>query len=310
VIDIYASAPWYLDHLLPIADALGPDLGTIHRTRPLRLRVHARTRTALVASYGDLRVMRRAGYERFALMQHGAGQSYGNDHPSFPGGRDQGDVGLFLAPNEHSADRWRRAYPRTPVAVVGCPKLDYLPARGPGPGPVVAVSFHWEFRLVPESRSAFAEFQASLPVLAEQYRVLGHGHPRRREIGRVWRRMKVEHVPSFADICRRADVYVCDNSSSMFEFAATGRPVVVLNASGYRRDVSHGLRFWDAAGVGVNVDRREDLLAGIERALEMRPEDVAAREAALDVVYGVRAGSAHLAAAAIRSTFGIDTVAA
>jgi hypothetical protein len=310
VIDIYASTPWYLDHLQPIADALGPDLGTIHRLRPLKLRPTARTRTALVASYGDLKVVRKAGYDRFALIQHGAGQSYGDTHPSFPGGRDQEDVGLFLVPNEHAADRWRRAYPRTPVAVVGCPKLDHLPSRGPGPGPVVAVSFHWEFRLCPETRSAFAEFVASLPVLAQQYRVLGHGHPRRREIGRVWRRMKVEHVTSFADICRRADVYVCDNSSSMFEFAATGRPVVVLNARGYRRDVSHGLRFWDAASVGVNVDRREDLLAGVERALELRPEDVAAREAALDLVYGVRSGSAQLAAAAIRSTFGIDTVAA
>jgi hypothetical protein len=310
VIDVYASAPWYLDHLLPIADALGPDLGVIHRVRPPKVRGHARTRTALVASYGDLRVMRRAGYERFALTQHGAGQSYGNDHPSFPGGRDQGDVELFLVPNQHAAGRWRAVYPRSRIEVVGCPKLDALPGRGPGPGPVVAVSFHWEFRLCPESRSAYAEFAATLPALAEQYRVLGHGHPRRREIGRVWRRMRVEHVPSFADICRRADVYVCDNSSSLFEFAATGRPVVVLNASGYRRDVSHGLRFWDAARVGVNVDRPADLMDGIARALEMRPEDVAARESALDVVYGVRSGSARLAAAAIRSTFGIDTVAA
>jgi hypothetical protein len=310
VIDVYASAPWYLDHLLPIAEALGPDLGTIHRMKPLKLRPHARTRTALVASYGDLRVMRRAGYERFALTQHGAGQSYGNDHPSFPGGRDQGDVDLFLVPNEHAAQRWRAVYPRARVEVVGCPKLDQLPERVPGPGPVVAVSFHWEFRLVPESRSAYQEFAAMLPVLAQRYRMVGHGHPRRREMPRVWRRMKVPHLPSFADVCRQADVYVCDNSSSLFEFAATSRPVVVLNANGYRRDVSHGLRFWDAASVGVNVDRPADLLAGIERALEMRPEDVAAREAALDVVYGVRSGSAQLAAAAIRSTFGIDTVAA
>ena len=310
MIDIYASTAWYLDHLMPIATALGPDLGTIHKLRPLKLRSGARTRAALVASYGDLKVMRKAGYERFALIQHGAGQSYGNDHPSFPGGRDQGDVGLFLVPNEHAAQRWRDVYPRASVAVVGCPKLDDLPARVPGRGPVVAVSFHWEFRLVPETRSAYGEFAQMLPVLAQRYKVVGHGHPRRREMGRVWRRMKVEHLPSFADVCRRADVYVCDNSSSMFEFASTGRPVVVLNAHGYRRDVSHGLRFWDAAGIGVNVDRPGDLLDGIARALEQRPEDVAAREAALDVVYGVRSGSAQLAAAAIRRTFSIDTKAA
>jgi hypothetical protein len=300
VIDIYASTSWYLEHLRPIADALGPDLGVIHRQRPLKLRPEAKTRTALVASYGDLKVVRKAGYQRFALIQHGAGQSYGNDHPSFPGGRGQEDVELFLVPNDHAAQRWREVYPHATVRVVGCPKLDHLPARDEGPGPVVAVSFHWEFRLVPETRSAYPEFAAMLPVIAERYTLLGHGHPRRREMGRVWRRMKVPHVTSFAEICRRADVYVCDNSSSMFEFAATGRPVVVLNASGYRRDVSHGLRFWDAATVGVNVWRRDELMDGIARALESRSDDVAARESALDVVYGHRTEAGERAAAAIR----------
>ena len=52
---------------------------------------------------------------------------------------------------------------------------------------------------------------------------------------------------------RRADLYAVDNSSTLFEFAATGRPVVVLNAPWYRRSVTAWPRFWWGADVGANV---------------------------------------------------------
>lgn len=303
LIDVYASMPWYMEHLQPIVDALGPDIGHVYQG-PVMPRVRDLAPQILVASWGDFGSARKVGYQRFALTQHGAGQSYSGartpDYPSYPGGRSHQGVGLFLVPNEHAAGRWRKAYPRAAVRVVGCPKLDTLPARGPGPGPVVAVSFHWDFQLCPETKSAFPEYRGILPELAKRWKVLGHGHPRRYDLRRWYATKGIEHVPAFTDICRRADVYVCDNSSSMFEFAATGRPVVVLNTRGYRRGVEHGLRFWSAANVGVQCDEARDLVAAIERALEQRPEDVAAREAALDVVYQPRHGAAALAAAALR----------
>jgi len=111
--------------------------------------------------------------------------------------------------------------------------------------------------------------------------------------------MGIEVVESFAEVCRRADVFIADNTSALYEFAAIGRPVVVLNAPFYRRNVHHGLRFWEAADVGIQVDRADALLPAVAHALGDPPERRAAREAALAIVYGYRSGAAQRAAQAI-----------
>jgi hypothetical protein len=278
---VVATKEHYADHLAPIA-ARTTDVDAV-----------------LVASYGDLIKARKTRHPRIVLAQHGAGQSYSDDHPHYPGGRDNDDVGLFLAPNDHSAQRWRDAYPDAAVEVVGCPRLDDLPVREPGPL-TVAVSFHWNAFHHPEARTAFPWFRDVMGEVAAAFPVIGHGHPKAGHLPRFWRTLGVEFVPTFAEVCRRADVYVCDNSSTLFEFAATGRPVVAMNAPVYRREVSHGLRFWDAAHVGVQVDHAPDLLPAIRRSLEHRPEDIAAREDALETAYAYRYGAADRAADAIR----------
>ena len=107
----------------------------------------------------------------------------------------------------------------------------------------------------------------------------------------------IEHVATFDEVCRRADVYVCDNSSTIFEFASTGRPVVLLNSPQYRKRIHHGLRFWDAASVGVQVDTAAELPDAIQRALH--EDHSAEREAALDIVYAYRTDAAQRAADAI-----------
>jgi UDP-N-acetylglucosamine:LPS N-acetylglucosamine transferase len=149
-----------------------------------------------------------------------------------------------------------------------------------------------------------------LPDLARTYRVIGHGHPKGdwpARLQRIYRRAGInEYVPDFDEVCRRADLYVCDNSSTLFEFAATGRPVLVLNHPDYRRHVEHGLRFWRAATVGIQVDQPHELLAAVARALEDPPEVRAAREAALDVVYAHRQGAAARAAVALTSWAGTE----
>ena len=290
---IVPFAMWdhYRDHLAPIVAALGDDAGVAD---PI-------SSVALIAGYGDLVNARREGFSRFVMAQHGAGQSYSNRHSHYPGGDGNGDVGLFLVPNEHSATRWLKAYPKAAVAIVGCPKIETLPEREPGEWPVVAVAFHFDLFMVPESRSALPWYMGGLRDLGQRFKVIGTGHPKRSDLLRVYEWAGIEYVEDFADVCRRADVLAFDNTSVGFEFAATGRPVVVMDAPWYRRDVEHGLRFWDAAEVGIRVSDPTELIDGVVRALERRAEDVDRREHALNHVYAYRTGAAERAATAIRS---------
>ena len=267
----YASRQHYADHLASI-DIDGLDV-------------------VLVASYADLIKARADGHRRIVLMQHGIGQSYSDSNPAYPGGRDNADVGLFLAPGPHPAQRWRDAYPRASVEVVGSPRLDYLPLRSPGPL-TVAVTFHWRDG-GHEKSNAFAFYRTAIAKLAQSVKVIGHAHPRANRLERFYRMHDIEYVPSFDDVCRRADVLLFDNTSAGYEFASTGRPVVVLNSPEYRKTADHGLRFWQAADVGIQVDVPARMEEAVWRALASRPGDLEARETALSMVYGYRTGAAR-----------------
>lgn len=263
---------------------------------------------ALVASYGSLVKARRRGFRRIVLAQHGAGQSYGGDpktarNPGYPGGDKNDAVGLFLCPNEYSAARWRERYPQTPAAIIGSPRLDTLPRREGKPDGVVAVAFHWNAYFSPEANSAWADFLPALPDLATRFRVIGTGHPQNRSLPRLYDQLGIEYVGAFDEVCRRADVLAFDNTSAGFEFAATGRPVVVLNARSYRRNVAHGGRFWEWAGIGVNVDHPADLAHAVTLALDDQPDLRRARETTLATVY-----QRETTAADAISQWSLDTV--
>ncbi|HXJ64362.1 MAG TPA: CDP-glycerol glycerophosphotransferase family protein, partial [Actinomycetota bacterium] len=218
-------------------------------------------------------------------MEHGAGQSYGGRrtmaarHGAYAGGGGSREAAsLFLHPGPHPAARDRAAHPKARVEVVGAPILDTLPAREGDKGRVVALSFHFNAAISPETKSAQTWIWPAVMALRERFDIIGHAHPRMASTMRkLYARAGIEFVPSFDDVCRRADLYVCDNSSTIFAFAATGRPVVVLNPPWYSRDVDHGLRFWEAATVGVNCDDRATLGDCIEEALADTPAQQAAR---------------------------------
>lgn len=286
-LDAIASQPQYRAHLEPVLAAMAPEaLGSGH------------SRAVIVTSAADLSQAVRRGYERVAYLEHGMGQTYGN-MPGYPGGRGRQHVGLFLSPNEHAASRDREAYPGARVEVVGDPALASLPHREPGP-PAVAVSFHWPCTLAPEAGTALRHYRGVLGELAVQVPLIGHGHPRAAaQLERLWTGLGVEWVPDWHEVLRRADLYVCDNSSTLYEFASTGRPVVVLNAPWYRREVEHGLRFWQAADVGVQVDHPEQLEPAVRYALTDPPEQRRLRNQALRLVYAHPHDAAERAARAL-----------
>lgn len=330
-LDFLAGEPQFMDHLAPVWHALAPESrGTFHVQPSTEMFEHARSLglsasgavpagpdPVLVASWGDTKRVSALGRRYIARIEHGIGQTYAGDpesdlvtHPSYPGGDGAEAVGLFLVPNEHAGSRWRARYPGAQVEIIGCPKLDTPVSFSPEYPPIVAVSFHWDWYMLPETRSAFAQYRDAVVGLAHEceYQLVGHAHPKAAPLLSRWfDRNAITYVEDFAQVLSMASLFICDNSSAIYEFAATGRPVVVLNRRaeggdpGFRREVNHGLRFWEASGVGINVDRPRDLSDAVLRALD-DPEDVKAeREKALDIVYAVRRGAAKLAAGALEA---------
>lgn len=285
-VDAYASLAHYAEHLWPIWQALpaacrgrfysvGRDTDWWGEELPRRW--PDPTRPMLVAAYSDAVKVRP---RPLVYVEHGAGQTYidAADHPAYSGGADLGDVVLFLCPSEAVAERWRARYPGAGCAVVGCPKLDrwhrVTAPRQYDDRVTVAVTFHWDCSLVPETRSAWSHYDEALEQLVASaarrgWRVLGHGHPRLwGRIVRRWRQLGVDHTPQFADVLDQADVLVADNTSAMWEFASTDRPLVVLDTPWYRRDVEHGLRFWTHADAGVRIGQGEHLVEAVAWALD------------------------------------------
>jgi hypothetical protein len=329
LIDAWATEPHFLDHIAPVWRAL-PARSRGDLVVPRALLEHAKTlglevvsgfapedRPTLVAAQGNLRkLVRDHGRGRVALLEHGSGQSFGGDpasarHSSYPGGGRR-PASLFLSPNAHAAGRDSAAYPNVRVEIVGCPKLDELPEPEGLDKPVVAVSFHWSCTVCPETGSGWADFRGAIAALARKYSFIGHGHPRAiDDLSSEYRRFGIPVVRDFRDVVRQAAVYVNEGSSTLFEAAAAGLRVVVLNPKAFRQGVNHGLRFESdgkryvgAANVGpqvrcINRYRSETanlLDAAIARALEDPPALRAAREAAVDVVYAFRTGAAKRAA--------------
>lgn len=256
----------------------------------------------VVASYYDLTKVRAQG-RPVVLVEHGAGQSYtGETHGSYVGGADRFGVVGVIVPGDDSLARHRAAHPTISAVAVGCPKMDRwlrgVPPAAPEPG-LVAFAWHWDREAIPEARSAWTYYAPYLGKVAERCPVLGHGHPLER--GR-WRHRYAELGWPFAErlgeVFTRASVLVADNTSAMFEFALLGRPVVVLNAPWYRRDVQHGGRFWDWADVGLQCDDPHTLPDVIAEALTDPPDVARRRREIVAQIYAVRDGSSAKHAAA------------
>lgn len=327
MIDFLAGLPHYADHLLPIWWAMDPELrGTFYAGRTAAARVaaegispaigrpHGDPQLCVVAAFADHKAV---GRRPTVMVEHGAGQSYDGDpssvaDASYSGGRERDGVVLFLGPNERVLERNRAVYPDAEHRLVGSPRLDawqlptrtHMGASATHMGvPTVAISFHWDCTLVPETRSAWPHYARAIEAIAAHrdrgYELIGHGHPRLwGRIARWWEALGIEPVPDFQQVLDRADVFVADNTSAMYEFAATDRPVVVLNAPWYRRDVEHGLRFWTHSRLGTVVDNPTDLAGAISTAFTEDRTATELRRAIVRSVYPRLDGRASARAAA------------
>jgi hypothetical protein len=316
LIDAFASLRHYADHIQPVWSALPREVrGTFWRPGAVPRRRDI-TNHVLVASFRDAETM---GGSRLLYVEHGAGQSYDGDprgqgNGSYSGGTGLERARLFLCPSERVAARWRERYD-VPAVAVGCPRLDALQKprgetglawhkTGEAPlQPAVAVTFHFECGLVPETRSAWRHYDHALPGLVTdpRWRVVGHGHPRLwPSIQRRWHELGVDHYADPDVVLGQADVLVGDTTSLLYEAAALGIPVVCLNAPFYRRDVEHGLRFWSHPP-GLQVDHPRELPEAIARALDDGPALRSMRSAAVAAAYGglVDGHASERAAAAI-----------
>lgn len=308
-IDVLASETHYYKHLLPIWAALPDHLrGTVH---PLRQPDHfvrpSMGRLAMVAGWQDIIPLR--GLCEMIYVEHGAGQSYVDrkHDPSYSASGGQRHRGVFgyISPSETVAARWTNA----PSVAVGCPKMDAFlnVAYQPPAEPTVCFAWHWPCMLVPEARTAWPHYEPLFSEIvqrfqAQGFKVLGHEHPKWR--GKMNARMTQEGLdvlPTDGDVFAGADILIVDNSSLAFEFALLGRPVVLLNAPWYRRDVEHGLRFWSNIP-GLQVGGPEHLMSlnlwDLMPGGSLRPESERLAKEALPSVYAHRDGSSSARAAA------------
>lgn len=315
--DFYASEPHYAEHLLPVWFALpeaergeffGPQrIGELLASEGIHPRQSAPSfapTPVVVAGWKDIV---RCPQRPVALLEHGAGQTYLDiDEPSYAGGRDRDRVSLFLCPSEWVAEKNRVRYPEATAVAVGCPKLDRWAGSqvlGEPEVPTIGVSFHWNCRLIPETRWAFPAFSDQLIELAKdpRYRVIGHGHPRDWGYLRdFYEKNGIEAVADFDEVIARASVYVVDNSSTLYEATVADIPTVVLNAPWYRKDVNHGLRFWDVIP-GLQCEASDDLREVVDAAYSTRDASRFLRQAVSEAVYVYQGVAAPAAAGALRT---------
>lgn len=314
-IHFLATEKHYLDHVAPIYRQLDKKIKGSIFTRPNLLeRARAecieaepledlvRDQIVLVASFGDLRDIRKDNLG--ILCEHGAGQSYGGGSdnpfeavksPSYIGSIDRAGAIAVLVPGEYQAARHQKIHPTIPAYPIGVPKLDRWHRQElPKNGNTVAVTFHWECKICPETRSAFRHFQRSVYELKDKFNIIGHAHPKaQHQLRPFFLKHNIPFFEDFEEIIERAHLLCVDNSSVLYEWASLDRPILAMNAPWYRRDLDppHGLRFWSHIP-GLQVDEPQNLKKMVSTALADSKEIKKHRQQIMDEVFAVRDGSA------------------
>lgn len=296
-VHFWSTKPSYDSHLRAVYEALPP------ARRGEWIAADDRPPEAECCVVGAYRDVERSHARKPVLIEHGVGQTYidNEHHPAYSSASREG-VALYLVPNHRIRNRGPHRQ-----EVVGSPRLDpwhvtrQLPRRRRAK-PTVAVSFHWPCQVSLESGTAWHTYSGVIEELVARHdgvNWLGHSHPLFRDtLEPWWQSMGVEFEPDFDQVLNTADAYVCDNSSTTYEFASAVGPVVVLNEPYWRREVEHGLRFWEFADVGPQVDQPHELLGAILSALHETPAQRRRRSRISDELFAFRDGRSSARAAA------------
>jgi hypothetical protein len=284
-----ASVRHYERHLDAIHRHLPDELRGEHRYGP---EAHTRDMdvddVVMVAGFIDIE---RVPRHRTIYVEHGAGQSYVDAprrfrpyYPHSPSTHPATVIG-YISPRPQVASMWGRA-----SFAAGCPAVDEIVRTEAWP-PDVAITFHWTPPgVAPEAWSAREFYEDAMGGIVSVIRdhgmnVIGHGHPRDRDVKERWEQLGVEYEPDVDKVLSRAGLLIADNTSVMYEAAVIGIPVLALNAPWYRRDVEHGLRFWRHVP-GVQINHPDDLLDFDFNDYLVADPTLALREAAAVAAYG------------------------
>lgn len=305
LVDVIASQAHYLDHLRPVWKAIPPGSKNVAVVPPhlhtyaeglgFRVGQAGYGDTALTAGWRDARGAQ--SYRRVALMEHGVGQTYDVRSPGYANGLGRFGVDLFLCPNDRVARANAHPDNQAEVRVIGSPLLDELDRLPPIRKRFdLAFTTHYDASdVTPEAGTGFEWFAPAIANLAQDLKIIGTGHPR------IWPQVQRwcgdHHVMSAYDlryVIRSASTLLCDNSSVMFYAAALGTPIIVANPPQYRRDVEHGLRFWEFADIGIQLNDSADLLQCVLEAPEYQLNHAErVREICSDLFPLRDGGSAH-----------------
>ena len=292
-VNVLTTQPQFWRHIKPIFEALPVELrGEIIGHEPSKVRRLPKDDVFLVGGAGSIDDARGA---RVIYVEHGAGQTYKGLKPRhaqhYSGGLHAPNVIGYICPSQRVADAWKR-----PAVVVGCPAVDHL--KRSSIADRVVITFHWDAPHVsPEARSARPHYVRHLHEIVQWVRstsfaqdVLGHWHPRDAPRAKmIWERLGVEMEPDADTALQRARLVIADNTSFAYEAAHMGIHNISLNAPWYRRNVEHGLRFWEAPP-GHQVDDVDDLLSSACTSLLGDPRLTEIAKIASECAYGIPHG--------------------
>lgn len=295
-VDIFAREPHYAVHAKAIYDALPESIkGKFAKTSDELL--SSLSEYVVVFSYGDLKVANLT-HKKVIFGEHGVGMFYNIPHASYAGSRDgRENVVLKLSPNKTHAAKEIETLPDVPVKIIGVPAMDSwashrddfrLRRESTNIIPTIAVSFHWNCRVCPETMSAHKEFMSAIKNLSKKANVIGHGHPRIiEELADDYEDAGIPIYKDFQQVLSVADMYICDNSSTIYEFCFMRKPVVLLNAGAYRKGIEQegNPRFWKHANVGPQVDKPEELENAVLDAWNNYEEYLPAMDSATDDIF-------------------------